>query len=178
MLPDAATAPISCYIAGSPQTVAEMRAWAHVGRVASISGSIDQLLDDILWTLAKVDHELGACLTSQFSSNYNRFVALEALMRLYGVDKKFLEELNKLSNKSKGLSDRRNRIVHDPLAYHKDTQSMFVMRIAARAQAGLRQEQEPVDLDDYHNAGNDLQVFLAELTRFRDRLFAALPPFD
>ena len=76
-------------------------------------------LDTIIWQLAGVDAEAGACITSQISGAYNRYKAIVALLILHerNTQKKTAEltkEARRLMERMNLPADQRNRHVHDP----------------------------------------------------------------
>ena len=152
-------------------------AYMRIGRVATLWAAFEQALDDTLWSLAGVEHDRGACLTSQMGSSFNRLIALEALAKLAGADKALLGELNKIAKKWHGLNDKRNRVVHNPVFWSREEQSVATQVIIIKRDLGLDYQFQPVNLDDYHSIGNDILKFFNDFAGFRERLLAVLPPF-
>ena len=57
--------------------------YSLVGQVASSWAHIDHLLDILIWQLADVDAQAGACITAQISGAYGRFRAVIALFKFH-----------------------------------------------------------------------------------------------
>jgi hypothetical protein len=151
-----------------------MRAWAAIGQIASAASIIDQLLDNMIWELIGVQPKLGACVTSQLSSNYNRFVAIEAITKERGAPKEVQTKLSKLSKKWKDLGELRNRAVHDPLAWDEDSLAIRIMRTVTRPMEGLTHELLPFDLEHCYNTTIKLRLFFSELANLRPYLLSEL----
>ncbi len=88
------------------------------GQIASDWSHVEHTLDTIIWQLAGVDAEAGACITSQISGAYNRYKAI-ALLILHerNTQKKTAEltkEARRLMERMNLPADQKNRHVHDP----------------------------------------------------------------
>jgi hypothetical protein len=95
-----------------------MRAFteAHLlamGRVASRWSRLEQTLAMALWRLAGVDNKTGTCLTAQIPNSARMLDALLALANLRGAGEKPLKDIKKFAEKTLGLQEQRNRVVHD-----------------------------------------------------------------
>jgi hypothetical protein len=63
--------------------------------------------------LAQIPQQTGLCLTAQIGGSARKLDAYIAIARLRGADK-FMGELDALAKATTALSERRNRVVHDP----------------------------------------------------------------
>ncbi|SIO61531.1 hypothetical protein SAMN05443247_08858 [Bradyrhizobium erythrophlei] len=93
--------------------------YALVGKVASDWAHVEHTLDVIIWDLSGIDHRKGAAITAQIMGAYGRFKAILALLAHPDFSgRKSLQAVVRratdLMNRSSELSDKRNRIVHDP----------------------------------------------------------------
>ena len=64
-----------------------------IGMVATDWALLEQMIDDVIWTLAKVDHKKGACITAQIMSTEWKLRALIALVKLYGGGEVIIKNL-------------------------------------------------------------------------------------
>jgi hypothetical protein len=90
-----------------------------VGQIASDWSHVEHTLDTIIWALADVNPEAGACITSQMLGHYGRFKAIVALLTLHerNSQKKtaaLTATANRLMGKANLPGDERNRNIHDP----------------------------------------------------------------
>jgi hypothetical protein len=92
--------------------------YSLVGRVASAAAHLEHTLDLIIWDLARIDHQAGACITAQLTGAQPRYRAIISILKInFRTDpryKPFIEEVNQLLEGTHKPGDDRNRIVHDP----------------------------------------------------------------
>ena len=86
---------------------------AAIGRVVITWADFELSIDLSIWELMGVDQQIGACVTSQFSSMFHRMNALISLCDEVGVTDELCKQLSKLAGSLSGLSEYRNRVVHD-----------------------------------------------------------------
>lgn len=86
---------------------------AAIGRVASNWSRFEQTLAMALWRLAGLDNRTGTCLTAQIPNSARMLDALIALARLRQTSDAAVKKLNKFTERTLGLQEQRNRIVHD-----------------------------------------------------------------
>ena len=109
---------------------------AAIGRITTAWSDFEFEVNRAIWELAGIDGEHGVCLTAQIYSIQGRINALIALAHLEGASKTTIGKLNKFaSHKVEPLSQKRNRIVHDPWCRGKETE--IVGQILATAQRKL-----------------------------------------
>jgi hypothetical protein len=89
--------------------------FSATGHVAANWAMLEFLIDQVIWKLAGLDPEPGACLTAQFPSIHSRMRALIALLQLKGADKALIKEANIFVSDASPIAIHRNRIVHGPL---------------------------------------------------------------
>jgi hypothetical protein len=87
--------------------------YSMIGRVAAEWSYFEALLDQWCIAFAKVDRHAGVCLTSQ-ALGLRKLDAFMALAKQRGIDGRTATDLNKFRKRAKGLSEQRNRAVHDP----------------------------------------------------------------
>jgi hypothetical protein len=84
-----------------------------IGRVASNWSQIEQTLAMALWRLTGLDNKTGTCLTAQIPNLARMLDALIALARLKGTEDNAIRKLGKFAERTFGLQEERNRVVHD-----------------------------------------------------------------
>ena len=88
--------------------------YANVGRVASEWAHAEHTLDLIIWKLASINPQRGACITAQIMGISGRCKAIVSLGELRGIQEPILRRVRKLMSDSYPVGDMRARIVHDP----------------------------------------------------------------
>ena len=84
-----------------------------IGKVAAGWSQLEQTLAFALWRLAGVDNKTGTCLTAQIPNSARMLDALLALANLRGASEASLQTLKRFADKTYGLQEQRNRVVHD-----------------------------------------------------------------
>jgi hypothetical protein len=87
--------------------------YAAIGRVATEWAALETTIDTASLRLAKIEPQIGVCLTSQIAGWGRKLDAYIALTRLFGVTK-LIDKLNAFAKDTHSLAEQRNRIVHDP----------------------------------------------------------------
>lgn len=87
--------------------------YALIGRVVAEWARLEHILDQIIWDLAKGDKIANSGITGQIMGHYPRFKIILALAEHRGNDKKIIDKIKEISGAVAGLSDERNRYVHD-----------------------------------------------------------------
>ena len=105
--PEAPLPPLFITLASEPY-------YAIIGRIASNWALLELSIDYTIWGLASITNEHGACLTAQYIGINPRINALMALVKYWNCSKTLLSDLEDFHKKSMGLSEQRNRAVHDP----------------------------------------------------------------
>jgi hypothetical protein len=152
--------------------------YSLVGRVASEWSHVERRLDVIIWNLAGVDHEKGACITAQMLGAYNRCKAIIALLKLLqqktGKDlSKLINLATDLSNTQNGPNEKRNRIVHDPWL-SRQTDTATVAQFKAMAHKDWKYGVYPVDLVTVEDALVSIGQFDERVKKFQGDIFALL----
>jgi hypothetical protein len=84
-----------------------------IGHVAVRWSRLEANIATQLWRLADVASEPGACLTAQIVGISRLLDALKSLVILRGGSADLVGRLNKFLEKSHGLVEKRNRVIHD-----------------------------------------------------------------
>jgi hypothetical protein len=152
--------------------------YSLVGQVASSWAHIDHLLDILIWQLADVEAQAGACITAQIAGTYGRFRAVIALLRFHQERtnrdlKKLIDKATELSNKANIPGEERHRSIHDPwyeYPYTADQTAQFRAMPHKDPRYGI----EPVDLEKIKADLEDIKKFSDRVKAFRDDVLATL----
>jgi hypothetical protein len=102
-----------------------------VGKLAATWALFEFTLNDIVWELANVSPTTGTCLTAQLIGPRPRFRCLAALLGVRGSSEQLIKYANKISSRAEGLSQQRNRYVHDPAAFRATDKSFHTLEATA-----------------------------------------------
>ena len=96
--------------------------YALVGRVAASWSHLEHTLDLIIWSLAGIEAEKGACITSQMLGATNRYKTIISLLkqRKTRAFAQLASDADALMRKSYDGQEERNRIVHDAWYLYED----------------------------------------------------------
>lgn len=145
---------------------------ARVGRVSAGWARFEYLLNEIIWHLANVEFDAGACITSQIVSPSNRMRAVISLARLRGGDDRLIADLNKFSVKADGIARERNRIVHDPWLVSSDG---IARRVEVSADKRLKYVAMPISTEDMDKLSQKIADAIEEVETLHNRLKRELP---
>jgi hypothetical protein len=89
--------------------------YALIGRVASEWSHFEHMLDLIIWSLANIEPEKGACITAQIMGPVPRLrTIITQLNQINTEESKLLaEEFKQLMNNCHDVAEHRNRLIHD-----------------------------------------------------------------
>lgn len=151
-------------------SVSQERLYATVGKIASNWAAFEALLHSSLWVLAKVEDKIGACLTSQIPNVARSLDAFAALVRFHGGSDALMSRINKFTEKTHGLSPRRNRAIHSPWSWEWETGK--ASRLVITAQKKLVLDAEEIELaemsklvDDTHDHIEAFETIIAEISK-------------
>lgn len=148
-----------------------------VGRVASAWALFEFHVNQLIWTMSATDDERGACVTSQIYSINARMKALLSLVNLeyeampeeiqkgtdsWAIDMgghtfpNLIDRLKKFaSRRVEGLSEQRNRIIHDTWMYGETTGA--IAQIRATANRKLDYGFRPASIDAVNKTHQDIK---------------------
>lgn len=106
---------------------------AAIGRTIAAWAIFEHSINELIWTLAGVEPDPGACITSQLTTVARRMDALLALARLNKVGDSTIGKLNKFRQKANVLAEKRNRLAHDPWYYGFDGKGHYRLQVTARS---------------------------------------------
>jgi hypothetical protein len=103
-----------------------------LGRIATAWALFENTLDGAIWTLAEINDERGACITSQLMSILPRLKAYMALAQLRGItDRDLVARLHKYIGETEPITQKRNRAIHDAWVVGKQTKKVAQLRVTA-----------------------------------------------
>ena len=88
--------------------------FAAVGRVASNWAYFEMVIDDWCMRIAGIEPNVGSCLCAQIMGSGRKMDAFIAISNFLKANATTIRELNKFTTDMNGLSEQRNRVVHDP----------------------------------------------------------------
>lgn len=128
----------------------------------------------MLWELADVHPNIGACFTAQMYTFTAKVDGLLALMRIRGVSQPIVDRVNKFSQSSREASDLRNRFVHD--AWLIDNHDPAMMgRVTLNARRKLDFITESVAAEALQKDLGPIALAQQTITAIRKDLIAELP---
>lgn len=149
--------------------------YAAIGRVTEHWAALELLIDASCWELALVDSLVGTCLTAQVLGHARKLDAFIALVRLRGGDEQLIKRLNKFSETARRVSERRNRVVHDPWMtfagaphrYEASARKAAVLRMIPMATADVTHLSDQIDdlWGNFHALREETRALLPERDR-------------
>ncbi len=133
-------------------------------------------IDELIWELARVEQDVGACLTSNYGTVAQKFDALFAIARLVKVDEKHLNQLKKIRLKADGHAQSRNRIVHDPWFFGSESRIHY--RLQKTAKSRLDFSFKPVSIEHLKTLEREFVALTHSFDAWRHEVlqeFYALP---
>jgi hypothetical protein len=144
---------------------------AAIGSTISAWAHFEYDIDELIWELARLEPEHGACLTAQFQTVAARFNALIALARTQNVKDKDIERINAIRQRGDALAQKRNRLVHDPWFYGWDTKASY--RLQKTAKAKLIYRYDAVTKDEIKDIENAIETLHREFLDIRTEILHA-----
>jgi hypothetical protein len=140
------------------EELAENRHYAAIGRVAANWSYFEAVVDHCSIRLARTNKRTGIIFTSQISGIVRKMDAYISLARLRKLPLGTVGDLCKNADTSRGLSERRNRIVHDVwYFYHPASPERF----EASARRLLKVESVPTSTEELLQFATDIQAHQA-----------------
>ena len=149
---------------------------AALGRAIATWANFEFEVDEVIWALARLEPEQGACLTAQFTTVAQRFNALVSLAALENISQAHIDRINKVRNRALSIADKRNRMAHDPWFFGHETRKHY--RLEKTAKSKLDLTYKPVteeDLKAIESEFLDLTVKFQEAKRAMLHDFYSLP---
>lgn len=103
-----------------------------LGRVVVAWARLEFEISFGIWSLAKVDAKIGACLTTQIMGAGRLLDSYIALAKLRPVPAKIVARLHSLQQRTHILSERRNRLIHDSWSFDPPGGVRHEMRVKGK----------------------------------------------
>jgi hypothetical protein len=146
---------------------------AAIGAIATTWAHLEWAADRLIWELADVKQQLGACITSQFGGLHPRLRAVISLVQIRGGSQKLVDALNKFYADSEPLLRKRNRTIHDP--WLSDTQTGATVRMEIAADKRLKYDFKPVKTEELISIQGELKAHHVRFERMMDDVLAEMP---
>jgi hypothetical protein len=125
-------------------------------------------IDKLIWELARLEEQQGACLTAQFSNAAARIDALIALARVQGISATLIAKLNGIRHDMFGLREQRNRFVHDPWFCAHPSQQHYRLELTAKAK--LVHAYKPVSEDEAKSVCSNIEALNRRFEEIRSEI--------
>jgi len=119
--------------------------YAAMGRVADTWADLEFAIDHAIWKLLRTPQAFGACVTSQMVSIHPRTKALMSLLSLYDVSDVLVKNLSSVLGTAAGLSEIRNRLIHDKRMIRHPSDEVVRFEVSARSNLIFADKTETVD---------------------------------
>ena len=147
-----------------------------IASIANQSATIEFYVNHSIWIVANIDSPSGACITSQIYTLQGRLSALLALLNLHRAPDALIKRVNKFSEKVRGPTENRNRILHD--IWLKDNRNLESMgRLQMTAAKTLKFEIVDVPETELQAISDELGACRLEMYEIRGDIFSAQPTF-
>ena len=143
-----------------------------IGYVATGWARLEHEINTVIWRMAAMSDEDGACITAQIPAIMPRMRALIALAHRAGADEQLLKELNRFSSDVDGLGRRRNRVIHDPWLRKRNDAGTFG-RLEITADRRLVFEIRPEGRTEILAVAQEIEAAKKRFLALNDRLKAA-----
>jgi hypothetical protein len=149
----------------------EQQHYAAVGRVAAAWSYFEAVIDTEAINLADIEGRIGVCFTAQVAGSARKLDAYISLAReLHDLPSKLIEDFDKFAKKTAGLSERRNRHVHDVWFFDHPNPPK---RLEATARKLLRLEFIPAPVEKILELARDITSHAEEFDALIERVKAA-----
>jgi hypothetical protein len=143
-----------------------------IGVAASQWGALEFYMNAAIWTVAEVPPAYGACLTAQIFTIDGRLRALLSLLKIRRVSQPTIDALNKFAENIRGVSEMRNRIIHDPWGRREIDGATVKIEITANRK--LRFEHKQVDLSEVRKSVDLIIDSVVKFIEIRDLIVAEI----
>jgi hypothetical protein len=152
---------------------------SHIGAIVSNWAELELMIDASIWRAARIEPEVGGCITANLGSIHSKLKALRALLEWNAVDEKLLKDFNKYQNAISGTADKRNRVVHHPWFTLDDLDGNPLGQFVIRANRNKREfSTPPVSLTELSNIDAEIDRRHEQFEKLHERFASQLPAFD
>jgi hypothetical protein len=140
-----------------------------VGHTANLWSTLEMIIDRCAVELAKIESPLAFCFTAQIAGSARKLDAYIAIAKERGAAS-FAGELESFSKRTAGLSERRNRVIHDPW----DVVGPIAKRFEVTARRKLKYGDVPVGPDALPELHNDIHEHTIWLLDLHQKIISAV----
>jgi hypothetical protein len=169
-------------LSGAPTTdPGELRAWeaarlgnlhySAIGQIAAQWAYFEAIIDSWLISYARIEPKVGICFTAQMIGLRPRLDAFIALAKHLGADKRWNQTLEDFARDANGLSQQRNRAVHDVWELTDPTSPH---RWEATAQRSLRYLKHDVSTEELRKLVDNIIKLQARFDDMAATIFSGL----
>lgn len=140
-----------------------------IGRISVEWGSFEAALDRLIWVLSGTTRQTCAAITSQINGPVPRLRAILSLLELKGVFPDLLSDMNQFMQRTHGIADERNRVLHDPWLFEHRDQTVEQAR-SARIGKKFVHDYKPVTIEGLNEIGRRINEHALKLVELQVRI--------
>lgn len=145
---------------------------ALIGQIAAAWSVIEHELDTVIWRLAELQPETGACLTAQMIGIRPRFLTIIALCTHAQFPKDFITKIEDVMNKGVKPGEGRNRVIHDP--WYLELMSQQAAQFRAMPAKKLTYGFKPMPKEELDDILEKIAKYSGKITDLRMTILAEL----
>jgi hypothetical protein len=115
--------------------------YTSIGKVTSMWATLELIMQRMIWQLANIGIQEGACITAQIPNSARLMDAIISLVSFHKDTEKLVKHYSQLSEKIRILQMERNRVIHDPWSADKSTGAISRFEISAAKSLTLGSKQ-------------------------------------
>jgi hypothetical protein len=156
--------------------------YSLVGRVASEWARLEYMLDLILADLAPLPPPRMACITAQLMGIWPRINSLIAILTQRSIKEpnfeKYIKQVRSLGEDSRDISERRNRIIHDPWYVDPNTEATGQQKSMPRQDKNYRLQYgiKDVNRKEIDETLSEIARLTKRANQLRDALLGEIKP--
>ncbi len=147
--------------------------FAMVGLVASEFARLEHTLDETIWDLAGLESPRGASITAQLMGVGPRCLTIIALHAQRGLPEETRRrKISSFMDQAHRLSDKRNRLIHDP--WFLDTGTNSASQLKSMPRKELIYEYKIVTADYVTEVISEIRQFIARAIALHEQVLSEL----
>ncbi|HTV45167.1 MAG TPA: hypothetical protein VMF05_07605 [Stellaceae bacterium] len=147
--------------------------YSAIGRVAANWALFEATIDDQSIELSGIPYEIGICFASQIMGSRSKLENFIALVKHLGIPEHFTGKLENFARTVTNLSEKRNRVVHDPWILSKPAKPQ---RYETTARRKLRIKLIEVPTEDIIKLAHNIEGVIFGFLDLVDSIRKSLPP--
>lgn len=121
--------------------------FTRIGAICAEWAAFEARLDQTIQLLSGMEPAVAAAITSQINGPVPRMRVILSLLEVKGASQAVRDKLVAYMNKTHGIADQRNRVVHDPWLYEWTTDNVQ-QRVSGRIGKTFKHEYKNVSLQE------------------------------